>query len=103
MSRVERRERILEDHLDAPAQRPQLTLLEVRDVDAVEHDAPLGRLVQPKDRAADRGLPAPRLADETKRLAARDVERHAVDRADVADVPVEDDAAPDREVDLEVV
>src|SRR5206468_2148282 len=36
--RVERGERILEDHLHAPAQRPQLVVTEMRDVPPVEAD-----------------------------------------------------------------
>ena len=36
--RVQRRERVLEDHLHAPPQRAQLALAEVRDVPAVEAD-----------------------------------------------------------------
>ena len=101
--RVERGERVLEDHLHAPAQRPQLRLAERRDVLPVELDAPGGRLVQADDRPPDRRLPAARLADEPERLAALDRQRDAVDGLDVADVPVEHDPALDREVDLEIV
>ena len=101
--RVQRRERVLEDHLHPAAKRAQLLLAELRDVLAVEHDPSVRRLVQPQDGAADRRLAAARLADEPDRLAAVDRQRHAVDGADVADVPVEDEAALDREVDLELV
>ena len=48
-------------------------------------------------------LPQPGLADEAERLAALDSERDAVDRLHVADVPVHDDSAPDREPDPEVL
>ena len=51
----------------------------------------------------DGRLPAAGLADQAERLAAVDLERHAVDGADVPDVAVEDDAALDREPDLEVL
>ena len=103
VARVERRERILEDHLHPAAERPQLALAEVRDVLAVEHDRAGGRLVEAQDRAADRRLPAARLADEAERLAAPDRERDVVDRLHVADVAVEHDAALDREPDREVL
>src|SRR5205085_1608775 len=101
--RVERGERILEDHLHAPPQGSELAFAERRDVAAVEDDSAAGRPVEPQDRAADGRLPATRLADEAERLAAADRQRHVVDGADVADVPVEDEPAPDREVELEPV
>ncbi len=103
VARVERRERVLEDHLHPAAQRPQLVVPEVRDVGAVEDDLPGGRLVEAQQRAADGGLAAAGLADETKRLPAANVEADVVYRADIADVPVEDDAGLDREPDLEVL
>ena len=102
-ARVERRKRILEDHLHAPANRPQLALGQVRDVLSVEDDPPFGRLVEADERASDRRLAAARLADETERLAALDRERDPVHGLDVADVAVEDEAALDREVDLQPV
>src|SRR5207253_7921639 len=60
-------------------------------------------LVEAKDRAADRRLAAARLADEPEGLAPADGEADVVDRPDVADVTVEDDAAFDREIELEPV
>src|SRR5215210_1937815 len=103
VARVQRRVRILEDHLHPAPERAQLALVERRDVLAVEGDPSGGRLVQAEDCAADGRLPAARLAHEPERLAALDVERDAVDRLDVADVPVEDEPALDREPDLDVV
>ncbi len=103
VARVQRRVRVLEDHLHPPAQRPHLALAQVRDVGAVEADRAAGRLVQAQQRPADRRLAAARLADEPERLAALDRQRDAVDRVHVADVPVHDDPAPDREPDPEVV
>ena len=103
VARVQRRVRILEDHLHPPPQRAHLRLAEVGDVGAVEGDLPGGRLVEAEERAADGRLAAARLADEPERLAALDLERDAVDGLDVADVAVHHDAAPDREPDLEVV
>ena len=102
VARVQRRERILEHHLHPPPQRTQLALAELRDVLPVEQDASGGRLVQPQDRPPDGRLAAAGFADEPKRLAALDLERHVVDRTDVADMPVEDDAALDRKPDAEV-
>src|SRR5947207_10001297 len=97
MARVQRRERILEDHLHPPAQRPQLVLAERGDVAPVEHDAAARRLVEAQDRAAERGLPATGLANQAEGLAAPDRERDPVDRLDVAHMAVEDEAALDRE------
>ena len=100
--RIQGRERILEDHLHPPPQRPQVALAERREILPVEGDPPGRRLVQADDRPADRGLAAARFTDEPERLAALDRERDIVDRLDVADVPVEHDPALDREVDLEI-
>src|SRR5438132_1585464 len=102
VARVERRERILEDHLHPAAKRAQRALGEVRDVLAVEDDPAAGRLVEAQDRAADRRLAAAGLPDQTERLAALDRQADAVDGANVADVPVEDDAAADRKPDPQV-
>ena len=103
VARVQRGVRVLEDHLHPLPQRPQLALAHVRDVGAVEEDRAAGGLVQAQQRPADRRLAAARLADEPERLAALDRQRDAVDRLHVADVPVHDDPAPDREPDLEIL
>jgi hypothetical protein len=100
---VERRERVLEDHLHPPAQDAELALAEPRDVGPVEHDAPARRVVEPQDRAADRRLAAAGLSDEPQRLAAANLEADVVDGLDVTDVAVEHDARFDREVDLEIL
>ena len=94
---------ILEDHLHTPSQRPQLGLIELRDVLAVEVDGSLGRLVEADDRASDGGLAAAGLADEPDGLALLDRQGDVVDRADVSHVPVENEAALDREIDLEML
>ena len=80
VARVERRERILEDHLHPPAQRPQLVLAELGDVLAVEED-PAARSAcrGGGSRAPDRRFAAAGLADEPERLAAVDRQRDAVD------------------------
>ncbi len=81
-ARIEARERVLEHHLHAPAQRPQGCGGEFVDAAAVEHDLSCGDVEQAEHRAADRALAAAGFADERERLAALDVERHAVDGAD---------------------
>ena len=101
--RVERRVRILEHHLHPLAQRPQLRLAEVCDVLAVEDDRATGRLVQAQQGPPDGRLAAAGLADEAERLAPLDRQRDAVDRLDVSDVPVEQEAAADRKPDPEVI
>ena len=63
---------------------------------------PVGRLDQPQDRAADRGLAAAGLADQRERLAGADRQRHAVDRVDIAGGAAQQ-ALLDREVLLEVL
>jgi hypothetical protein len=94
---------VLEDHLHPAAERAEILLREAGDVLAVEDDLAARRLVQPEDGAPDRGLAAAGLADEPEGLAPSDGEADVVDRLDVADVPVEQDAALDREPDPEVL
>ena len=55
-------------------QRPERPALEAGDVAALEPDRAAGRLVEPQDRPARRGLAAARLADEPEGLARGDVE-----------------------------
>ncbi len=69
----------------------------------VEHDLAAGRLEQPHHAAGHRRLAAARLADHAERLALADRERHAVDGAHAGDLLLEDDAARDREVLLEIL
>src|SRR4051794_13702896 len=101
--RVERRVRVLEDHLEPAPELAQLAALDVRDVLAVERDRAAGRLVEAHDRAARRALAAARLAHEPQRLALAEREGDAVDRAHVADVALADHALGDAEPDLEVL
>src|SRR3712207_5900907 len=56
----------------------------------------------PGDEPCGRRLAAAGLADDAERLAAQEVEAHAVDRFDGPDLLAEDQAALDREVLLEV-
>src|SRR5207247_10981687 len=86
-----------------PPRPPDLVRAELRAVLPVEEDAPAGRFVEAQDRAPDRRLPAPGRADESDGLAAANRQGDVVDRADVADVAIEHQAALDREVDLEVL
>ena len=100
-ARIEARERVLEHHLHAPAQRPERRSGEIVDALSVEHDLSRGDVEQPQHRAADRGLAAAGFADERQRLAALDVERHAVDGTDRGRLLPE--AAAQRKMLLEIV
>src|SRR5512133_165652 len=101
--RVQRRERVLEDHLHPAAKSPDGSLAPLSDVLAIEEDSASGRLVEAQDRAADGRFSAPGFADEPERLAPLDLQRDVVHRLDVADVAVQQDPALDREVDLQVL
>ena len=85
--RIEAGHRLLEDHRDAmAAQALHLLLAQRRELLALELDrargdaAGLGR-DQAQDRERRHRLAAARFAHDAQRLAARQVERHAVDRA----------------------
>jgi hypothetical protein len=85
--RIEARERVLEDELQLAAQRPQRALAEREELDrlglglaAVPH-APRGSLDQAQQRAPGRRLPAARLPHQREGLARPDLERDAVDGA----------------------
>src|SRR5262249_20439994 len=96
--RVQRRVRVLEDHLYVPAQRPHGAGGQVRDVAAIEDDLPAGRFEQPGRQPAGTGLATGGLADEAERLPGTHGEVDAVDRAYGADPASQDDAARDRKV-----
>ena len=88
-ARIERGERILEDHLHLATQRPQLggtqaAHLDLRAVRGPDEDLTRGGLDGSEDAARGGGLAASALADEAQRLALVDVKVDAVDRADVA-------------------
>jgi hypothetical protein len=95
VARVERGEGVLEDDLHAAAEGAELAFTAVCDVLAVEDDPARSRFVKPQDRAPHSRLTAARLTHQTERLAAPDLERHVVDRLDVADMAIEDEAALD--------
>ena len=100
-ARVERSERVLEHHLHVPAHGAQPLPLETDQFAATEADAARRRHDQLEQRLADGRLAAARFADQRQRTAGRDVQRHAVDRAHVADRSLQD-ATADREMYLEV-
>ncbi len=83
--RVQPGQRLLEDHAQvAPAHGVLLLRLELEHVDAAEPELPVARAAlgqQPDQAAAERGLAAAGLADQSEDLALPDVEAHAVDRA----------------------
>ena len=78
-ARIERRLRILEDHLDPRAQRAQRSFRQVADLGAVELDAARRRLQQPHQKPPERGLARAGFAHETEHRAARHRE---IDRFD---------------------
>src|SRR5690606_14643948 len=84
LARVQRRERVLEDHLDRTAKC--LRALRSRiELAAFEDDPTGGRPIQARDHASGGRLAAARLADEAERLAARNLEADAVDGLQPAD------------------
>ena len=91
-SRIERRERVLEDDLHPAPERLEVTSSERSDIGAVEHHPAARRLDQAQQRATDRRLAAARLADEAERLAATDREADVVDGLHVADLATQDPA-----------
>ena len=79
LARVQRRVRILEDHLHLAPQRPHLARLRCVMSRAVEADRAGGRLEQLEHQPRGRRLAAARLADDAERLAAVDAERDVLD------------------------
>ena len=79
--RVQRAERILEDHLHLRPVEAHVTA--VQDVLALVHDRPRGRVVQPGEDARDRALAAAALADEGGDRARAEREAHVVDGAEL--------------------
>ena len=85
LARAERRVRVLEHDLHFAPPAPQLRDGRgAADVLAVELDAARGRLGQTQQHAPGGGLAAARLADQRQRLAGGEIERHAVNRPDLA-------------------
>src|SRR5215208_5185253 len=92
-ARVQRRVRVLEDHLDVAPQGPELAVAERGDVAAVEDELAVRRLVEPDDRLGERGLAAAGLAHQAEAFAGEDIEGDVVHRLEV-DAGLEE-AAPD--------
>ena len=85
VARVERVERVLEDHLHPPPPRPEPAFGQGEDFLPVEYDAPAdgrGGGSELEQRTADGGLPAAALADEADGRASFDGEAHVVHRFD---------------------
>ena len=92
-ARVQRRVRVLEDHLHIAALAAQLARARRRQFHAHELDRAGRRLVELEDGPSDRRLAAAGLADQAERLATADAERHVVDRSHPADPALEDPLA----------
>src|SRR5947208_7441931 len=86
--RIERGDRLLEDHRDAVAAQFLEPVLRCRDhILAVEHDAAIDCTVlrqKPHQRAQSDAFSGPRLAEDAEHLAASEPETDAVDRMDRA-------------------
>ncbi len=80
---IERRVRVLEDHLQLAPVGTKLGARQARDVVAAESHRPAGRLQEPDEEAPQRRLPAAGLSDDAERLSTPHFERDAVDRVDV--------------------
>src|SRR5207245_6637001 len=102
LPRIERRIRILEHHLDVGAVGPHFLARQRREIDdarrmvvkdpAADLHAITHCAEDVDDRAADRRLAAPGLADKAKRFSAMQLERNALDRVDLADAAQQDSA-----------
>ena len=79
--RVQRRVGVLEHHLHAAAELQQVLAAQAERVDAVEAHGALVGALQHHQCPCQRGLSAAGLADQAERLAAREVEGDAVERA----------------------
>ena len=77
---IERRMRVLKDHLHARTQRTQFSRRSGLEIDAVKDDAARRGLGEPEDRAGNRGLAAAALPHQPERLAAMQAEADPVDR-----------------------
>src|SRR5690348_12215129 len=78
-ARIERRVRILVDHLHLLAIREHLHRIEFGNVFAAYLDAPCGRFQQLQQGSPDGRFAAAALAHQAERFTTIDVERHAVD------------------------
>ncbi len=103
LARVQRRLRVLEDHLHVAAHGGHPSTRSLGDVLAAEPHRSAGRRLQPRE-AADQGrLSAAGLADDPEGLALVQRERHVGDRVHLPHLAVERQAAANREVDLQML
>ena len=103
-ARVQRRVRILEDHVQLASQRPHLPSREMRDVDAAQQDLAGGRLGEPHDAVGDGRFAAAGLADQPEQLPATELERdivHSVHERALACDPAADAVVLDEVANLE--
>src|SRR4029453_18032967 len=81
--RVQRRERILEDHLHLRPERANpAAAAQTGDVDVLEHDRAACRCVQVAEQASDGALSAATFADERGDAAPAQSETYVVDRTE---------------------
>jgi hypothetical protein len=78
LARIERGERILEDHLELSPERTQVPVRHPGDVDPVEEKRTATRLDQAHDRLAERRFSASGLADQPDNLTGMNMQVHAV-------------------------
>jgi len=102
-TRVQARVRVLEDHLHLPAEAAEFAALQLREVLALEVHLTAGRPGELQDRLARGALATTGLTHEAERLATLYRERDVVHRLHVGDLPLEDQARRDGEVDLQVL
>src|SRR5207247_642698 len=81
-ARVERTVRVLENHLELAAQRPQFGTVQPSDVFAFEEELASGRLDEPDDGAAQGGLAAAALPHQAHRFTRRNLKTHIIHRLD---------------------
>src|SRR5436190_8243821 len=84
LRRVERIERILEDHLHLrPVPKAVAPATDARDVAPLEQDRAGTRVVQAREQPCDGALAATALADERRDRSGPQLEGHVVDGVDV--------------------
>src|SRR5215213_11490454 len=80
LTRVERRVRILKDHLNAAPQSPCSGRIMGQDVFTAKANLPTRRFIEPDQTATEGRLATAALADQPDRLSRRDRQRDAVNR-----------------------
>ena len=92
-TRVQRRVRVLEDHLHRAAERRISPAGAACVSRCPSKDVPRGGVEERRMARPVVDLPQPRLADQAEGLAARDAKDDAVDRLHGADLALDEDAA----------